>query len=98
VGQRGVCKGKEFAAKIIYRTTGARPKALINEPRTSPMPGIAVTVDMIAAGTDVKPVEIVLFMRAVKPRAYFEQMSGGRVGWSSAASTQVPASRWIWPV
>ena len=69
-------KGNDFAQKITYRTTGARPRDLINEFRTSPMPRIAVTVDMIATGTDIKAVEIVMFMRAVKSRAYFEQMKG----------------------
>ena len=69
-------KGNDFAKKITYRTTGARPKDLINEFRTSPMPRVAVTVDMIATGTDIKSVEIVMFMRAVKSRAFFEQMKG----------------------
>jgi len=69
-------KGNDFAQKITYRTTGAKPKDLINAFRTSPMPRIAVTVDMIATGTDIKPVEIVMFMRAVKSRAFFEQMKG----------------------
>ena len=31
---------------------------------------------MIATGTDIKPVEIVVFMRAVKSRSFFEQMKG----------------------
>ncbi len=69
-------KGNDFAKKITYRTTGVKPKDLINEFRTSPMPRIAVTVDMIATGTDIKSVEIVMFMRAVKSRAFFEQMKG----------------------
>ncbi len=69
-------KGNDFAQKITYKTTGAKPKDLINEFRTSPMPRIAVTVDMIATGTDIKAVEVVLFMRAVKSRAFFEQMKG----------------------
>jgi type I restriction enzyme, R subunit len=59
-------KGNEFAQKITYRTTGATPKELIKAFRTSYHPRIAVTVDMIATGTDIKPVEIVFFMRAVK--------------------------------
>lgn len=66
----------EFCKKITYRTTGEKPKDLINEFRTSPMPRIAVTVDMIATGTDIKAVEIVMFMRAVKSRSFFEQMKG----------------------
>ncbi|MDO8440219.1 MAG: type I restriction-modification enzyme R subunit C-terminal domain-containing protein [Polaromonas sp.] len=31
---------------------------------------------MIATGTDIKPVEIVMFMRSVKSRNFFEQMKG----------------------
>jgi len=69
-------KGNDFAQKITYRTTGRKPRELIKEFRTSPMPRIAVTVDMIATGTDIKAVEIVFFMRAVKSRAFFEQMKG----------------------
>ncbi len=44
--------------------------------RNSFNPRIAVTVDMIATGTDVKPVEIVFFMRSIKSSNYFEQMKG----------------------
>jgi type I restriction enzyme R subunit len=69
-------KGNEFAQKITYRTTGADPKVLIKTFRNSYHPRIAVTVDMIATGTDIKPVEIVVFMRAVKSRTFFEQMKG----------------------
>ena len=69
-------KGNEFAQKITYRTTGVDPKVLIKTFRNSYHPRIAVTVDMIATGTDIKPVEIVVFMRAVKSRTFFEQMKG----------------------
>jgi len=69
-------KGNEFAQKITYRTTGATPKELISAFRNSFYPRVAVTVDMIATGTDIKPVEIVFFMRAVKSRGFFEQMKG----------------------
>ncbi len=69
-------KGNEFAQKITYRTTGATPKELISAFRNSYHPRIAVTVDMIATGTDIKPEEIVFFMRAVKSRGFFEQMKG----------------------
>ena len=31
---------------------------------------------MIATGTDIKPIEIVMFMRAVQSRIFFEQMKG----------------------
>ena len=69
-------KGNDFCQKITYRTTGVKPEELIAAFRTSPMPRIAVTVDMIATGTDIKPLEIVLFMRTVRSRSYFEQMKG----------------------
>ena len=44
--------------------------------RNAYYPRIAVTVDMIATGTDVKPLECLLFMRDVRSRNYFEQMKG----------------------
>ena len=69
-------KGNDFAQKITYRSTGAKPEDLISAFRNSYFPRIAVTVDMIATGTDIKPVEIVMFMRAVKSRNFFEQMKG----------------------
>ena len=69
-------KGNEFAQKITYKTTGDTPENLIAGFRNSYFPRIAVTVDMIATGTDIKPLEIVMFMRAVKSRTFFEQMKG----------------------
>jgi type I restriction enzyme R subunit len=69
-------KGNEFAQKITYRTTGDTAQNLIKAFRNSYHPRVAVTVDMIATGTDIKPVEIVFFMRAVKSRGFFEQMKG----------------------
>ena len=69
-------KGNEFAAKITYKTSGRKADDLIAEFRNSYYPRIAVTVDMIATGTDVKPLECVFFMRSVKSRTYFEQMKG----------------------
>jgi len=69
-------KGNDFAQKITYKTTGATPEELIASFRNSFNPRIAVTVDMIATGTDIKPLEIVMFMRAVKSRGFFEQMKG----------------------
>jgi type I restriction enzyme, R subunit len=69
-------RGNEFAQKITYRSTGDTPENLIRAFRTSYYPRIAVTVDMIATGTDIKPVEIVVFMRSVKSRSFFEQMKG----------------------
>ena len=81
-------KGNEFAQKITYRTTGATPKELISAFRNSYHPRIAVTVDMIATGTDIKPVEIVFFMRAVKSRGFFEQMKGRGVRVTSLTSSR----------
>ena len=69
-------KGNDFAQKITYRTTGAKPEDLIASFRNSYFPRVVVTVDMIATGTDIKPLECVLFMRAVKSRTFFEQMKG----------------------
>ncbi|HZR93727.1 MAG TPA: type I restriction-modification enzyme R subunit C-terminal domain-containing protein, partial [Gaiellaceae bacterium] len=69
-------KGDDFAVKITYRSTGRKPDEMIAEFRNSYNPRVAVTVDMIATGTDVRPLECVFFMRAVKSRTYFEQMKG----------------------
>jgi len=69
-------KGNDFCQKITYKTTGTDPKTLIQRFRNSYNPRIAVTVDMIATGTDVKPLEVVFFMRSVKSRGFFEQMKG----------------------
>ncbi len=69
-------KGNEFATKITYRTRDGKPEDLLQAFRNSLNPRIVVTVDMIATGTDVKPLECLLFMRSVKSRTYFEQMIG----------------------
>ena len=69
-------KGNDFCRKITYRTTGAKPEDLITQFRNSFNPRIVVTVDMIATGTDIKPVEVVFFMRNVRSRNFFEQMKG----------------------
>jgi type I restriction enzyme R subunit len=64
----------KFCRKITYNSED--PKSTLSEFRGSFYPRIAVTVDMIATGTDVKPLECLLFMRDVKSRNYFEQMKG----------------------
>jgi len=69
-------RGNDFCKKITYKTTGERPEDLIQSFRNSYNPRIAVTVDMISTGTDIKPIECILFMRDVKSRVYFEQMKG----------------------
>ncbi len=69
-------RGNEFCQKITYKTTGEKPEDLLKAFRNSVMPRIAVSVDMIATGTDVKPLEVLLFMRNVRSRTFFEQMTG----------------------
>jgi type I restriction enzyme R subunit len=69
-------RGNDFCQKITYKVTGAKPSDLIQSFRNSYDPRIVVTVDLIATGTDIKPVEIVMFMRSVKSRVLFEQMKG----------------------
>ena len=69
-------KGNDFCQKITSKTTGKKPDELLNEFRNSYNPRIAVTVDMIATGTDVKPLECLLFMRNINSASYFEQMKG----------------------
>ena len=69
-------KGNDFCKKITYKTTGEKPEDLIASFRNSYNPRIAVTVDMISTGTDIKPLECLIFMRDVKSPVYFEQMKG----------------------
>ena len=67
-------KGDEFCQKITYRSD--KPEDLIRRFRTQLNPRIAVSVDMISTGTDIKPLECLVFMRAVRSSGYFEQMIG----------------------
>ena len=68
-------EGNEFCKKVTYQSK-EDPKSVLAQFRNDYHPRIAVTVDMIATGTDVKPLECLLFMRDVKSRNYFEQMKG----------------------
>jgi type I restriction enzyme R subunit len=68
-------EGNEFCKKITYAAT-EDPKSVLNAFRNDFYPRIAVTVDMIATGTDVKPIECLVFMRDVRSKNYFEQMLG----------------------
>ncbi len=68
-------ESNEFCKKITYQSD-EDPKSVLAQFRNDYNPRIAVTVDMIATGTDVKPLECLLFMRDVKSRNYFEQMKG----------------------
>ncbi|MBZ0198856.1 MAG: DEAD/DEAH box helicase family protein [Ignavibacteriaceae bacterium] len=66
----------EFCKKITYKAVDEDPESILQRFRTSYNPRIAVTVDMIATGTDVKPIEVLIFMRDVRSRNYFQQMIG----------------------
>ena len=68
-------EGNDFCKKVTYKID-EDPKSVLNRFRNFYYPRIAVTVDMIATGTDVKPLEVLLFMRDVKSVNYFEQMKG----------------------
>jgi len=68
-------EGDDFCKKLTYKIK-EDPKSVLNRFRNSYHPRIAVTVDMIATGTDVKPLEVLLFMRDVKSINYFDQMKG----------------------
>jgi len=68
-------EGNDFCKKVTYKID-EDPKSVLNRFRNDYHPRIAVTVDMIATGTDVKPLEVLLFMRDVKSINYFEQMKG----------------------
>jgi type I restriction enzyme R subunit len=82
-------EGNAFCKKVTFKSEqdrvdangkiiepGEPPKSVLSQFRNSYYPRIAVTVDMIATGTDVKPLECLLFMRDVKSKGYFEQMKG----------------------
>ena len=68
-------EGNDFCKKVTYKVK-ENPKSILNQFRNGWAPRIAVTVDMIATGTDVKPLEVLLFLRDVKSANYFEQMKG----------------------
>lgn len=67
-------EGNEFCKKITYSAENA--ESTLSSFRNDYYPRIAVTVDMIATGTDVKPLECLIFMRDVRSKNYFEQMVG----------------------
>jgi len=68
-------ESNEFCKKITYKSL-EDPKTILASFRNDYYPRISVTVDMIATGTDVKPIECIMFMRDVKSKNYFEQMKG----------------------
>ncbi len=68
--------GKEIEVTTWKRASSLSPDEILSSFRNSYNPRIAVTVDMIATGTDIKPLEIVFFMRTVASKNFFEQMKG----------------------
>ena len=68
--------GTESDITEWVKTTSLTPDEILSNFRNSYFPRIAVTVDMISTGTDVKPIECVFFMRNVKSAGFFEQMKG----------------------
>ncbi len=68
-------QGNEFCKKVTYKATEDTDSILASF-RNDYNPRMVVTVDMIATGTDVKPLEVLLFMRDVRSKGYYEQMKG----------------------
>lgn len=74
IAREEFAEGNEFCKKVTYNSEN--PKSTLAQFRNNYYPRISVTVDMIATGTDIKPLECLIFMRDVKSRTYFEQMKG----------------------
>ena len=68
-------KGNDFCKKITYRSE-EEDEGLLYQFRNDYNPRIAVTVNKIATGTDVKAIEILIFMRDIRSENYYEQMLG----------------------
>src|SRR5207302_10053316 len=68
--------GSEAELTEWVRTANLSPDEILANFRNSFYPRIAVTVDMISTGTDVKPIECVMFLRNVRSAGFFEQMKG----------------------
>lgn len=79
-------QGNAFCRKVTYNEKDA--EGVLASFRNDYHPRIAVTVDMIATGTDVKPLEVLLFMRDVRSKGYYEQMKGRGVRSLNAAGLQ----------
>lgn len=65
---------EKFVQKITY--SAGDTNTLIREFKTEKEFRIAVTVTLVATGTDVKPLEIVMFMRDVNSDVLYTQMKG----------------------
>ncbi|MBQ3757602.1 MAG: DEAD/DEAH box helicase family protein [Oscillospiraceae bacterium] len=65
---------EHFVQKITY--TAEDSNGLIRDLRTEKDFRIAVTVTLVATGTDVRPLEVVLFMKDVQSDVLYTQMKG----------------------
>ena len=72
---------ENFVRKITY--SAGDSNALIRDFRAEKDFRIAVTVTLVATGTDVKPLEVVLFMRDVHSQVLYTQMKGRACRWIS---------------
>ena len=75
-----ICKevfdeGDDFCKKITYQSE-EKESELLHNFRNEYNPRIAVTVTKIATGTDVKCIEILVFMRDIRNENFYEQMLG----------------------
>ncbi len=68
-------EGDDFIKKITYQSEESESELLHNF-RNEYYPRIAVTVTKIATGTDVKCIEILVFMRDIRNENFYEQMLG----------------------
>ncbi|MFE0134979.1 DEAD/DEAH box helicase family protein [Streptomyces sp. NPDC059037] len=66
--------GDGFCRKITSQAS--RPDKALSDFRNKRDLRIAVTVDMIATGTDIPALECLVFMRDIQTWSYFEQMKG----------------------
>ena len=66
--------GDKFVQKITY--SAGDSNELIRQFRNDKDFRIAVTVTLVATGTDVKPLEVVMFMRDVESESLYTQMKG----------------------
>ena len=78
VEKKVAADGEEIEEVTWKRASSLSPDQILSAFRNSYNPRIAATVDMIATGTDIKPLEIVFFMRSVGSKNFFEQMERPR--------------------
>ena len=71
-------KGHDFCRKITHKATSSAvpSRQLIQNFRVQSEFRIAVTVDMVATGVDIKPLECLIFLRDVRSPLLYAQMKG----------------------